>query len=196
MKKVIVFSSGNVYRLNAFPVSEEAPIYPTALAPYYLISKACADFYADVMSRNSGIDVVTLRPPGVYGPGLIRGMIPTFIKKLEAGDRLVITNGGRFRSDLVYVEDVAKATACSLRLPVQGVFNLGSGNTYSSLQIAQLIARLLGSSPNLLHVQAGEEKQLGFSPLDIRKAKSVLEFHPRDIQQGLLEYVNWWRTNK
>jgi UDP-glucose 4-epimerase len=195
--RVIVFS-GNIYRPGTAPMAEDGPIAPSAQAPYYLASKACADFYADAMRRAGNLSIAVLRPAAVYGPGLARGMIPTFISRLEAGERLTIQDGGRYRADLVYVEDVAQATAAALSATATGPFNLGSGTTCSSLEIAYEVARLLNAPRDLIDVQptTGAEVVGGFSPLEINRARAAFGYSPRDAFAGLQGYLTWWRGRK
>lgn len=194
--RAIVFS-GNIYRAGTAPVAEDGPIEPSAQAPYYLASKACADFYVDAIQRTGKVAVAILRPAAVYGPGLARGMIPTFISRLEAGERLTIQDGGRYRADLVYVEDVAQATAAALHAGVTGAFNLGSGATCSSLEIAHEVARLLAAPGDLIDVRppAGTAA-IGFSPLDISKARKAFGYSPRIAFAGLADYLAWWRGRR
>ena len=194
VRRALVYS-GNIYRPGVTAVDEDAPIFPTARAPYYLISKACADFSADAFSREGTVDIAVLRPSAVYGPGLLRGVIWSFLNQLAAGKKLVIDDGGRYRADLVYVEDVAQGTVAALHSPARGVFNLGSGATLSSLEIARELARLLQAPSELLDVRPHVANQPpGFSPLDIRRAREAFGYAPREPIQGLADYVAWWRT--
>jgi len=198
LARAVVFSSGNVYRPGNVPVAEDGPIDPSAHAPYYLISKAAADFYAQAIARERKVGVAILRPSSVYGPGLARGMVPTFISKLEAGQRVTIQNGGRHRADMVYVEDVASATVSALHSSAIGPFNVGSGTTSSVLEVAEAIARLLGVPMELLDILAPDSTMgaSGFSPLDIRLARSSFGYDPREVHAGLAAYVDWWRARR
>jgi UDP-glucose 4-epimerase len=191
-----VVLSGNVYRPGTIPLTEDGPIDPSTQAPYYLISKAAGDLYAQAVGRERKVGVTILRPSAVYGPGLTRGMIPTFIAKLQAGQRVTIQNGGRYRADMVYVADVAAASVAALRSPSSGPFNVGSGTTSSALEIAHSVARRLNAAPELIEVlPMGDTKEvLGFSPLDISLARTSLGYEPRDVETGLGNYLDWWRA--
>jgi len=185
-----------VYRPGLIAQPESGPIDPSRQAPYYLISKATADLYAQAIAREGEIGIAILRISAVYGPGLARGMIPSFIIKLEAGEALTINDAGRYRADTVYVKDVASACVSALRSPLSGPVNVGSGTTSSVIEIAETIARSLGASLDLLHVLPANEKTsvTGFSPLDIGLARTALGYEPRNLEAGIADYVGWWRA--
>jgi len=191
MKKVVLVS-GNVYRIGTAPVPEEAPFGPSSSAPYYLASKACADFYAAHFDRAEGLPTAILRPSAVYGPGLGRGMIPSFATKLSAREPITVQDGGCYRADLVHVDDVALAAADALERDARGPFNIGAGATVSALDIAQTMADLLGAPRTLIHVEpAIGSSPVGFAPLDIARARRELGYSPRDLSRGLSDYLRW-----
>lgn len=190
-KKVVVLS-GNVYRIGSEPVAEDAPFDPSSSAPYYLTSKACADFYAVHFDRAEGLPVAILRPSNVYGPGLARGMIASFAAKLSAGEAVTVQDGGRYRADLVHVEDVAIAAAEAIGREARGPFNIGAGATVSALDIAHTMADLLDRPRTLVHVEpATGATPAGFPPLDITRATRALAYSPRGLTQGLSSYLEW-----
>jgi len=195
LQKVVTLS-GNVYRLGVTPVSEDAPVDPSAHATYYLASKACADFYAEHFARDHRLPIVILRPSAVYGPGLRRGMIHTFVARLSAGEPITIADGGRYRADLVHVEDVAATIGDILEGTARGIFNLGAGTTTSTLEIAAALARLLGASAKLLQIEPARGlAPVGFSPLDTTRARRELGWTPRTLEHGLVDYIAWYRSN-
>lgn len=191
LQKAVVLSS-NVYRVGAAPVSEDSPIEPSSQAPYYLASKACADFYALHFDRAEGLPTAVLREANVYGPGLARGMIATFAAKLSAGELVTLQNGGRYRADLVCVQDVAMAVVEAAVGSARGAFNIGSGTPVSALEIAQTVAELVGAPKSLIVVESAVgEAPTGFSPLDITRAKRELAYSPRSLAEGLAPYLAW-----
>ncbi len=195
VKKAIVFSS-NVYRHGEEAVSEDAPTYPSVHAPYYMMSKLCAEVWADHFDKTAKLQTVSLRLASVYGPGLTRGMIPTFTSSLLAGKAITVKDGGRYRSDLVFVDDVVDAAEQAVVRDVHGVFNVGSGTTSSSLEIAEALLRLTGASGDLLVVEppASESVPVGFAPLDVTRARSLLAYSPRSVEAALGAYVDWYRS--
>ena len=197
VRKAVVFSS-NVYRHGTDAVTEEAPTYPSMHAPYYMMSKLCAEVWADHFDRAGKLQIAGLRVASVYGPGLERGMIPTFTATLVQGRPITVRSGGRYRSDFVFVGDVVDATERALLRDVHGIFNVGSGTTSSSLEIAEALVALTGASRDLLVVEppAVGAVPFGFAPLDITRARAQLGYAPRSINDALAAYVDWYRSRR
>jgi UDP-glucose 4-epimerase len=197
VRKAVVFSS-NVYRHGTDAVTEEAPTYPSVHAPYYMMSKLCAEVWADHFDRTGKLQTASLRLASVYGPGLERGMIPTFTATLVQGKPITVKDGGRYRSDLVFVGDVVDATERALLRDVHGVFNVGSGTTSSSLEIAEALVALMGASRDLLIVEppASGAVPFGFAPLDVTRAREQLGYAPRAVKDALGAYVDWHRSRR
>ena len=195
VKKVLVFSS-NVYRQSASPAAEDAPTYPSTHAPYYLMSKLCADVWTEHFRQLGNLETTTLRLASVFGPGLTRGMIPTFTSSLLRGAPITIRDGGRYRSDLVYVGDVIDATIAAVSRHAPGVFNVGSGTTASVLEVAEALLEHTGASRDLLRVEDGPSSSatIGFAPLDVGRARAELGYSPRPLASALGEYVRWYRS--
>ena len=196
VKKAVVLS-GNVYRQRTDPVTEAAPAYPSAHAPYYLMSKLCAEVWADHFDRTSKLQTASLRLASVYGPGLVRGMIPTFTAALLQGKPITIKDGGRYRADFVFVGDVVDAIEGALLRDVHGIFNVGSGTTSSSLEVAEALVALRHASRDLLVVEPpASAAPFGFAPLDVTRAHEQLDYVPRAVKDALGVYVDWYRSRR
>jgi len=197
VEKAIVVS-GNVYRHGMDMMAENGATYPSVNAPYYMMSKLCAEVWADYFDQTGKLQTASFRLASVYGPGLERGMIPTFTADLAQGKRITIKDGGRLRFDLVFVEDVVDATERALLRDVHGIFNVGSGTTSSSLEIAEALVTLMGASPDLLIVEppASSAVPFGFAPLDITRARKQLGYSPRAVKNALGIYVDWYLSRR
>jgi UDP-glucose 4-epimerase len=196
VKKAVVLS-GNVYRQATDPVTERAPTYPSMHAPYYLMSKLCADVWTDHFDQTGKLQTASLRLASVYGPGLERGMIPTFTAALFQGKPITIRDGGRYRADFVFVGDVVDATESALSRDVHGIFNVGSGMASSSLEIAEALVALTHASRDLLVVEPpASGAPFGFAPLDVTRAREQLGYVPCAVKDALGVYVDWYRSRR
>jgi UDP-glucose 4-epimerase len=189
--KKIVHLSTNLYRLSDHAVAEDAPFEPSAQATYYLVSKAAADFFA---SQPLGhCQVTILRLGSVYGPHMQRGLISLLTNKLLAGSTISVEDG-RYQADFVHVEDVATVVVAAVESAHSGPFNIGCGQGLSPLDIATRLVRATGAPQPLLEKTAPATHELrGFSALDVARARSLLGFNPRSIDDGLDDYVRWRR---
>jgi UDP-glucose 4-epimerase len=192
--RLVLVSTGNLYRESRFTASEDAPVFPSWHAPYYLTSKLCAEIFADHFALRSGLRVVTVRPSAIYGPGMVGGMVHAFASRLLAKEPVVVQDGGRYSSDLVYVDDVARAIVASLEPSVSGCFNVGAGRSVSSGEVASCLASLIGSAAGLIEIQpARPGAPGGFAALDIERARAELGHRPTSLAEGLAAYVEWLR---
>lgn len=192
VRRFVSTSSGNIYRAQPRAVTEEDPIYPSARAAYYLASKVAGETYADHFDRAGKLSVAIARISSVYGPGMVAaGMLHAFASRLRAGASVDVQDGGSYRSDLVYVDDVATGLANLVDSSLRGPVNLGAGYAPTTLEVAMLLAELTGRDASALRVApaASGAPALGFSALDIRRAISELGYAPRSLRDGVTAYL-------
>jgi UDP-glucose 4-epimerase len=100
----------------------------------------------------SGFPAVVLRPTVVYGPGQKPLMfVPSLIASLLAGQPFPMSAGEQSR-DLVFVDDLVEAILAALleRDVVGAVINVSSAEPIRILDLAKLVARLIGGSTQKL----------------------------------------------
>ena len=182
----LYYSGGNSYTYQDRQVGELDPLFPTGHAVYYLASKLMGELFCEHYRLVHSQQTTTLRISSVYGPGQVRGVIPMFISQLNAGSPIQINDGGRYSVDLVFVEDVVQATWQVIEQRSLGIYNIGSGQSHSILEVAEIIAELACAGPDLLHVgPLNEVRQSGFASLDITKARTKLGYEPTPLREGL-----------
>ncbi len=167
--KHIVFSSScTVYgNPDELPVSENAAIKP-AESPYGNTKKMCEDILRDT-SLTGSVEVVSLRyfnPIGAHESGIIgefqdgppHHLVP-YITETAVGKRAELkifggdynTIDGTCVRDYIHVVDIAKAHIYAIEFLAQGknesnfeVFNLGTGEGYSVLQMVNAFEEATG----------------------------------------------------
>jgi dTDP-L-rhamnose 4-epimerase len=73
--------------------------------------------------------------------------------------------------------------------------NVGSGETVTILDIARLLARLLGTSIEPHVTQTGRTFDIRHNTADITRARAALGFNPVvTLEQGFAELIEWART--
>jgi GDP-4-dehydro-6-deoxy-D-mannose reductase len=128
--RVIIVSSGLVYRPQAEPLTESAPIGPSS--PYAL-SKVAEEQVAFHAAAQDGLDVIVARPFNHIGPGQSdRFAPPNFAKQIaeiEAGAEPTITIGNLdTRRDFTDVRDVVNAYVAMMAHGATGrIYNVCSG---------------------------------------------------------------------
>ena len=183
----VVFSStgGAIYGECDGPAPETAERRP--LAPYG-VSKLAGEEYLAAYNRLYGMRHVSLRYGNVYGPRQDphgeAGVVAIFLGKLVAGEAPRIFGDGSQTRDYVYAGDVARAT---LAAPTQdgGVFNVGTGEETSVVELYEACRRVAGSSLDAEPAPA-RLGELQRSVLDISRAERDLGWRPEvPLTEGL-----------
>jgi len=109
---------------------------------------------------------------------------------------LVFEDGGQAR-DFVSLHDAVDCLVLMLEKPGADYLpvNIGSGETVTILDIAKLLARLLGSSIEPQITQSGRKFDIRHNTADISRARQTLGFAPKiSLEQGFSELIEWART--
>ena len=183
----VVFSStgGAIYGECDGPATEEAERRP--LAPYG-VSKLAGEEYLAAYNRLYGTRHVSLRYGNVYGPRQDphgeAGVIAIFLGALAEGRAPRIFGDGRQTRDYVYAGDVARATLAAAGQD-GGVFNVGTGNETSVVELYEACRRVAGSALEAEHApeRLGELQR---SVLDISRSERELGWGPEvPLEEGL-----------
>lgn len=143
VKRFIYAASSSCYGIpDQFPTPETAPVRPQY--PYAL-TKALGEQVALHWGQVYKLPVVSLRLFNVYGPrtrtsGTYGAVFGIFLAQKLAGKPFTVVGDGTQTRDFTYVTDVARAFLAAAEADVrQGVFNVGSGGTYSVNRLVELL---------------------------------------------------------
>jgi dTDP-L-rhamnose 4-epimerase len=187
--------SGRV--LEPAPTSEDKPAAPQSV---YALSKYDQETMCLLFGRAYQLPVVALRFFNVYGErqalsNPYTGVLAIFAARYLRGKPPVIFEDGRQRRDFVHVRDLARACVMSLECQAARdvTLNIGSGRSYSVLEIAERLGRVLGRSAIVPEIsgksRAGDIRHC-FA--DISRASALLGYGPRiDLDSGLAELSGW-----
>jgi dTDP-L-rhamnose 4-epimerase len=191
----LIASSGDVMEPVATPETKSP-----ALHSIYALNKYVQERMALIFGTAYGREVVAMRFFNVYGPyqalsNPYTGVLAIFGSRLLNGRPPMIFEDGLQRRDFVHVRDVARACRSALESPrARGrVFNIGSGEYRTVLDIAQTMARVMGRQTITPHItgkyRAGDIRHC-FA--DIGLARDLLGFTPQTrFEDGLAELVEW-----
>jgi UDP-glucose 4-epimerase len=192
VKKVVYASSSSVYG-NDKVVAKGENDKPNPLTPY-AISKLCGEHYCTTVSLLYGLNTVSLRYFNVYGKrqdcnSEYSAVIPRFIMKALSGCPPVIYGDGEQTRDFTFVEDVVNATILMAREDVKGVFNIGTGDSTTVNQLANLVVKILGKDISTIHLdeRKGDARH---SLADIIKARAIGYKPKYSLEEGLREMIN------
>jgi dTDP-L-rhamnose 4-epimerase len=168
----------------------------------YALTKYDQELTTLILARAYGIEAVALRFFNVYGTrqalsNPYTGVLAIFASRLLNDRPPVIFEDGRQRRDFVSVHDVVQA--CCAAMEREGVggeaYNVGSGQSHSVLDVATMMAGVLGRSGIVPEVTGSYRKgDIRHCFADIARARERLGFEPRvSLEHGLAELAAWLR---
>jgi len=190
----IVYLSGWVVYSGYFsPViaSESLPLRPKGT---YGATKALCENLVTQYREVYGLSVTMIRLSAVYGIGSDKPrFIHTFLDKALRNEPIFTHNylNGLPVLDLLHVRDAARAIKCAIdmRSAQSQDFNIGSGRVHSTLEIANLIRELCGSSSVIREHDVND--YTSNVTMNTTKAKELLRWQPTiDLRTGLAEIVH------
>ena len=112
----------------------------------YAATKAAAEMLVNSYYHSYQLPLIIIRCNNMYGKNQYpEKIIPKFINHLLDGKRLPIHGTGITRRNFIHVLDVVDALDIILQKGVLGeVYNIGTNNEYTVLEIAQLLVNLFG----------------------------------------------------
>lgn len=177
----------------------------------YAVSKLQAEQALQNISQDTGLEVVIVRPPLVYGPG-VKGNFFSLLAAVDKGVPLPLAGANNARS-LLYVGNLVDALiACAIQPAATGqTYLVSDGEDVTTAVLAEKIARALGRSnrsfyfpPSLLRAVAtllgrGAQMDRLFGSLRVNDQKIRGELGwapPYSLEQGLRATADWYRTQR
>lgn len=197
VKKFVHISTDEVYGEAVGRPSKETD----ALMPKspYAASKAGADRLAFSYYCTYGLPVTITRCTNNYGPYQYpEKLIPLFVTNAIDGLQLPVYGSGKNTRDWIYVEDHCSAIDAMLQAEGRDgeVFNVGSGDEKSVLDIASMILSILGKSEDLLEYVQDRPGHVLRHAVDPSKLRTALGWTPKHtFASAMRETVEWYRNN-
>jgi dTDP-L-rhamnose 4-epimerase len=183
----------------SIPTPEDKPLYRDNI---YSMTKYHQEEMVLLIGKTYGIPAVAPRFFNVYGPrqslsNPYAGVAAIWLSRLLNDKRpVVFEDGGQLR-DFVSIHDVVECLMLMLETPGADYLpvNVGSGQTVTILEIAQLLNRILGKSIEPDVTQTGRRFDIRHNTADISRARATLGFTPRvSLEDGFSELVEWAKT--
>ena len=211
VKRLVYVSS---VKVNGEQTTEAQPFAeseePNPQDPY-AISKWRAEQDLQRIAQETGLEVVIVRPPLVYGPG-VKGNFISLLAAIDRGIPLPLAGANNVRS-LVYVDNLADALiACATHPAAAGqTYLVSDGDDVSTAILVEKIARALGRNSRafyfplaLLRAMAAalgraERVDRLFGSLRVNDEKLRRELcwsPPYKLEQGLRKTAEWYRAHQ
>jgi UDP-glucose 4-epimerase len=171
--------------------NEKSVTIPERAAPY-LASKLAAEAYVAAGGFGAKMVTTTLRLASVYGPGMPNsGLLPACVHQLKTNGYFTVSDGNRYRTDLVHINDVVESIYSALTHSVCGTFNIASGLSISPYEVATTVASYLGIPITGITIAPATENPVpNYGTLNIDKARTYLDYKPISFDNGVASYIN------
>lgn len=189
-------------RLNPVPTPESKP---AALTSVYALSKFDQERLCMMIGKAYNIPAVALRFFNVFGTrqslsNPYTGVLAIFSSRLLNDNPPLVYEDGNQKRDFVSALDIAQGCQLALETPEANdmAINLGSGNSYSVLDVARIAGKALGKSH--IEPQVAGKYRIGdirHCFADISLAQRVLGYKPTvRLDEGIVEIAEWMNQQK
>lgn len=193
--KCFVFTSSiAVYGKGQLPMSED--MTPEPEDPYG-VSKYAVELDLRAAHEMFGLDYVVFRPHNVYGENQnigdkYRNVIGIFMNQIMQNKPLTVFGDGTQTRAFSYIDDVAIPIAKCVNIPAayNQVFNIGADKPYTVNELAQVVGKEFGVTPNINYLSARNEVLHAYS--DHTKAHQVFGAPTGiDLAEGIHRMAAW-----
>lgn len=194
---------------------ESDPLAPDYHPEPYVRHKATTERMLFRMHVKTGLPVVTLRPPFIYGPHNPFYREQFFWDRLRAGRPIIIPGDGHRLMQFAYVNDLLRAMIRAMEEPraVGEAFNVGDPKPVTQVELVEKLGKAANVEPSLVRiprdsiVQAGgnvmeepyyfgEYFDLPPITMNIGKVTRMLKMKLTPFDVGLKETYAWYRRNQ
>lgn len=194
--RVIQISTDEVYgSIASGSWTEESPLLPNSP---YSASKASADLIVRAYHRTYDLDAIITRCSNNFGPFQhIEKFIPTLITNMILGRELPIYGNGSNVREWIHVSDHARAIAFVASKGISGqVYNIGSTQYFSNLELAKEILYLFGETKSKLVLVPDRPGHDFRYSLNFEKLSKLGYLQVSDFSQGIKKAIDWYRLNE
>lgn len=207
-KKVLLTSTSEIYgKSQQVPYSEEDDLVygPTTMSRWsYAFSKGIDEFLALAYHKTRGVPVIIVRLFNTVGPrqtGRYGMVLPRFIQQALNGLPLTVYGDGSQMRCFCHVADVTRAL---MQLMAKDdctgeVFNVGSDEEITILQLAEMIRRKINPEVKLQFVSYDRAYAAGFEDMQRRrpglsKIRKAIGFKPEyTLEQTVDDVIRYTR---
>ena len=201
IEKFLYASTSSIYGYaESLPVNESAQPRPIDFYPdFYPFSKYLGEIFCDQFRLKYRRKITVLRISAPYGLGYsIKTVIPIFMEKAAKSEDIIVFGSGKRSQDYIYIDDVVEGIfRVFISKDCNGVYNLATGKSTSTLELAKAILAIYPESKSHIITNTQPDLQEGYSLcLEISKLHEATGFLPKfSLKQGLLDFKEKWDKN-
>lgn len=185
VRRLIHFQTALCYgRPDMVPIPITHPARPFTS---YGISKTAGEQF---LMMNAAVNTVSLRLANICGPRLAIGPIPTFYKRLKAGQSCFCSDTVR---DFLDMQDFLDLVELLLESSQSGVFNVSTGVGHTIHQVFLAVCKHLEISPPDVPIVPAGADDVPSVVLDASYTKETLGWEARiDFESTIRRQLEWY----
>ena len=192
------------------------PLAPDDHPEPYVRNKAMTERMLFRLRQRTGLPVVTVRPPFIYGPENPFYREAFFWDRLRENRPVILPGDGHRLMQFVYIKDLVRACLRAMEEPDAAgeAFNVANEKPMTQAEFLQAVVAVSGKKANIVRVPRERIAEAGGDPMGqpayfgvyldvppitevVVKAKRILGFQPTPFEAGLKEtYRRYSRSGK
>ena len=189
-KAAFLFMSSFVYGQSQYlPLDEKHPISPTNP---YMGSKICGEQVCEHWQTLFDLPVIILRGFNIYGNANIPGRLISDLLNAVKENKPLVVNDPLPKRDYLYIEDFNNLIEQIVtRIPIKtGIYNVGCGESYSNLDVAEYIKRISGAKQTIEVRPAMRKNDIADCSVDVSLVKNTFHWQPLyTLEEGLKKVI-------
>ncbi len=190
---IVYASTSSIYGDRTEPTPEDAPV---AVNTGYEASKVARERYAEYFGTHYGMSLAGLRLFSVYQgyggteahKGEYANVIAQFADDIANGEAPVLYGDGTQTRDFTHVSDVVSAAVRAAEGGLTGVYNVGTGQSYSFNTVVELLNDELGTdvAPEYVENPIPESVYVHDTCADFSKLRAATGWEPEvPFEEGI-----------
>ncbi len=202
-KKVLLTSTSEIYgKSEKIPFSEEDDRLlgtTTKNRWSYSCSKAIDEYLSLAYFKEKQLPVIIARLFNTIGPrqtGQYGMVVPRFVQQAMKNENITVYGDGTQSRCFCYVSDVVGCLIDLMNHPdaVGEIFNVGSDEEISIMELAELVKEITGSKSKIVTVPYDQAYEKGFEDMmkrvpDLKKVKLLLGYEPQIELHDMIERI-------
>lgn len=197
--RLVFASTSSIYNGYAPPHKETMVPF---IKDFYTEARYPMERLAELYNVMYGTSYTALRYFSVYGDGEeskkgYANMVSQAIWKGLLDKPLKLYGDGSQKRDLINVDDVVDANILCIKKRIDGVFNVGTGKSYSFTDLAGMVSRALNKEIKIENVANPLKNYVDVTEADTTKMNTVLGFTPKvDLEEGIARAISYYKGLK
>jgi len=161
---------------------------------YYTLALSTIERLANL----SPIETIGLRFFSVYGPneshkGKYANVVTQFLWAMSKNKRPIVYGDGSQTRDFIYVEDIVKGCILAMKKGRKGVYDLGTGKSYTFNQVIKMLNEKLGTNIKPKYVPNPIKRYVFHTLCKDFRAREEFGFEPKiSLDEGMDRIIDFY----